>query len=943
MTTVQDRSHESIINDTLARLLRDRLGFSAVAETLREGGRPDIIVRLPQKAPVVLEIEVEPASTVVADALSRLGMEIDGHKVQNVFAIAVPARIRTVSQQYLYDELGAATLEWQEWSTDGSFGPKYKGNFLEVGDAVSRASAPFVGFYEALLTLERGVEQAGARLYESPGTVARVAKVFGIEPGDESAKMAALVIINAMIFQERLADTESVYRTLGSTVRNGVYSRNLLLEIWDSILAVDYYPIFGMARAVVQELSQFEAAEVLKECAETAEELIGTGAVGRHDLAGYIFNRLVNERKLFAAFYTSIPASVLLAGLALSPERWARVDWSSSDEVAKLRVVDPACGTGTLLLASYRQIVQNRAVSGVASNAETSLHRALVEETIFGADVVQAAIHLTAASLAAMSPTVRFDKMQLHTLRFGKYEEEQIKLGSLDWLEVPEIQSFFSATEEQVGPMTGTGALVARPRADLVITNPPYTRRGADGGKVEAIAKVFSVPEGDSSLAKRTSELLRDSPANLRGGHGTSFLVLADRLINPGGTIAFVLPATSLFGEQWKGIRQMLAERYSVDFVVSSHAPESTSLSFDTSIAEILLVARKLKADEESSGRARFINIWRPLNQETEALALTKVINSLASVPVIRSDGPPMGGTPLMVGGEQWGEIVDGPVGTDSWTAARWKNAATNQFARSLELGELWNEYGSEIAGNVPVAPMGEVCNVGPQHRKIHGSIGVFQTCISGWDEQAQFPAMWHFKSSVYQSVNVVPNAHLIPRPLGGHEFIWSQSGTLQITCDVRYNAQSIMAAQTNERALGARSWHSLIVSEPERLARENALCLWCNSSLGLFLHANHANRTQYGRGLGNMGMLESMLTLDVRQFTDWQLQAAGAIWRDFQNRKFLPFYQCAVDPARIELDERMVREVLGLGEDAVASVARIRTLLASDPSIHGSKDPELG
>lgn len=91
------------------------------------------------------------------------------------------------------------------------------------------------------------------------------------------------------------------------------------------------------------------------------------------------------------------------------------------------------------------------------------------------------------------------------------------------------------------------------------------------------------------------------------------------------------------------------------------------------------------------------------------------------------------------------------------------------------------------------------------------------------------------------------------------------------------------------------------------------------------------------------MGMLESMLTLDVRQFTDWQLQAAGAIWRDFQNRKFLPFYQCAVDPARIELDERMVREVLGLGEDAVASVARIRTLLASDPSIHGSKDPELG
>ena len=38
----------------------------------------------------------------------------------------------------------------------------------------------------------------------------------------------------------------------------------------------------------------------------------------------------------------------------------------------------------------------------------------------------------------------------------------------------------------------------------------------------------------------------------------------------------------------------------------------------------------------------------------------------------------------------------------------------------------------------------------------------------------------------------------------------------------------------------------------------------------------------------------------------------------------------------------RIARDLLGLGEDALASVARLRTLLASDPSIHGSKKPEL-
>ena len=88
--------------------------------------------------------------------------------------------------------------------------------------------------------------------------------------------------------------------------------------------------------------------------------------------------------------------------------------------------------------------------------------------------------------------------------------------------------------------------------------------------------------------------------------------------------------------------------------------------------------------------------------------------------------------------------------------------------------------------------------------------------------------------------------------------------------------------------------------------------------------------------------MLQSMYTLNVHKLAGWQLNAANAIWQDFQERQFLPFYQCAVDGNRIELDERIVRELLGLGDDAVATVARIRTLLASDPSIHGSKEPAL-
>ncbi len=107
--TDNDRSHESVINDTLARFLRERCGLSAVGETLHDGRRPDIIVRL-SEGPVILETELEPALTVEADALSRLGMEIDGQRIQNVFAVTVPERLRSASQLHLYERMAGATL-----------------------------------------------------------------------------------------------------------------------------------------------------------------------------------------------------------------------------------------------------------------------------------------------------------------------------------------------------------------------------------------------------------------------------------------------------------------------------------------------------------------------------------------------------------------------------------------------------------------------------------------------------------------------------------------------------------------------------------------------------------------------------------------------------------------------------------------------------------------
>lgn len=152
-------------------------------------------------------------------------------------------------------------------------------------------------------------------------------------------------------------------------------------------------------------------------------------------------------------------------------------------------------------------------------------------------------------------------------------------------------------------------------------------------------------------------------------------------------------------------------------------------------------------------------------------------------------------------------------------------------------------------------------------------------------------------------------------------------------------------AVRTQARLLGVRAWYTITIPGPdevERSRREIACALWAYSTLGLLLHADHANQAMHGRGTGSKTILEGLPILDVNSMETWQLEAAEAVWRDLANREFESFHRCAIDPVRIELDRRVVCEILGLDNHAEDTVKRLRLLLASEPSIHGSKDPEL-
>ncbi len=110
---------EHTINDALAELLRgtrrawrdEKVVTSEDTGQLKDtSGRPDILVIEPNVCPVVIETEVVPATTVEAEALSRLGaqMRTTGRRILSSLAVRLPDRLRKKYGNALEKDLASA-------------------------------------------------------------------------------------------------------------------------------------------------------------------------------------------------------------------------------------------------------------------------------------------------------------------------------------------------------------------------------------------------------------------------------------------------------------------------------------------------------------------------------------------------------------------------------------------------------------------------------------------------------------------------------------------------------------------------------------------------------------------------------------------------------------------------------------------------------------------
>ena len=109
----------------------------------------------------------------------------------------------------------------------------------------------------------------------------------------------------------------------------------------------------------------------------------------------------------------------------------AAFDWSNADAIANLRIGDFACGTGALLSAVYEQIAARHERAGGDSAA---LHPAMMEEVLYGCDVMPSAAHITSATLSGAQPTVGYGQSRIYTMPYGRQSDGSVAIGSLELL-----------------------------------------------------------------------------------------------------------------------------------------------------------------------------------------------------------------------------------------------------------------------------------------------------------------------------------------------------------------------------------------------------------------------------------------------------------------------------------------------------------------------------
>lgn len=962
--------------------------------------QPDVLVTEAGSPPLVIESEVHPARTVEVDAKSRLGKVLSdgGHLLETAIAVRIPLRFREAAPGPELEKEWARARDLEFCVLNGrkeSAAVRFPVSGWVSGDLRELAAATFLANLQAFEVeglvglLENGVSDAANRLDSryprgSAPTNRIAAALNQIDDNKRGTRrMATTIVANALIFQFALGGHTFSGTSGQVTVRDpnqlrgqspsGSLTPSDVLEEWRRILTVNYWPIFDIARQVIEPLDVVTASGVLELLAATAEQLHIRGVTKSHDLVGTVFQRLIADREFLATFYTTPTAAALLASLALPmAPALGGADWAEAETVASLSIGDFACGTGTLLSAAYSRVSLLHELHGGDAG---KLHSQMIAHALTGCDVLPSAVHLTASMLAGIHPTERIIGTKLLCMPYGKQSAGPggYSLGSLDLATGQDaLPTMQHSTPEQVTGLRASANInpVAVPNEsfDLVIMNPPFIRPTNHEGTRSnvpnpAFAAFGADPAEQKALAAqakrikrlwpkpRPGETLVQSPVDGNAGMASHFIALGHIKARPGATVAMVLPLSAVIGKSWQKSRMLWRRSYADILVVTiaAAAVRDKSFSADTHMAECLVIARR---SGSGSTRAVFLVLNPPPKSTLEATMIATSLRAEVKANGLRRlEDPPNGGTPIRIGDDVLGQALDAPIGMEgSWHIAGIDDLALAQTCHQLAQGVIWLPGMTESeTDRVPTTRLGDIARRGPVHRDINGAAFRGPFDIENTVSPAPtYPVLWNHEAARERQMLVEPDSEGKVRMTGERKSqervnesaarIWSTATRAHYNLDFQLNSQSLTVAMTERPAIGGRAWPSVVFESRDQ---EKGFAIWANSTLGILCHWWQANRQQAGRATTTITAIPELPTLDIAALSPGQLSAASRVFDDLKFQHMLPANELDRDPVRHELDRRLLDDVLGLSPDLASPngpLDLLRRKFAAESSVHGGK-----
>ena len=752
-----------------------------------------------------------------------------------------------------------------------------------------------------------GVVKSVSRVLEEEHLEGPIAEALDLLTEDAGGakgvcRIGTLLLANACLLEQRLREIPELRFMLGPDRVGGADSpRGELQRTWQRILNRDYAPVFRPALKVLDAIGNGAAAEAaVNELHEAGNRLAQSLGTLGYDYAGPLYHRILGTAKSDGAYYTNNLSAVMLARLALTDDF---TDWSNPEAIAKLRILDPACGTGTLLMAALQAVKAQAARTGAAGPDDPHLHRELVENVLCGLDINAHATQLAACNLTLGAPTVDYRRMNVWMMPHGPQPDGTVRAGSLELLTAAESADTLhgllhprrSMHELDAEHVDAESQIDFEPKdLDLVIMNPPFTDNQKRARKFGQ-ATVKRMQAREAEIQAETSR--RDPQAGnaiTSNSISTMFTPLAEKILaRDRGVLAKIIPVTACTAASGGAEHRFLADRFHIERIVTSHDPKRPNFSENTGIHEALLIARRTNAEADKP--TEFVSLAKMpgMNREPRA-AIAETLDALEAI--------------LSGQHDDWGRACHWPakhVRAGDWTPAQWFDSTLAEEVRVLESSPL-------------LEPVGQRYHVGPEGRRIQDAY-----TVGNVGEPGAVPGFHSLSSKIRRTLNGTPDVYYVPKVSKTTLAARYQEAKAHVLVAMKHDtiAGRLTGLWTSEPSFG---WWVPVAVDDEETAK--ALVAWWNSTpVRLMLFNRRARKLTYPTW-----QLAHLREIRIPQPNNPAWRILLQAFKQVENVELLPMRNAESCPARQILDDAAAA-VLGISAD---SVADWRRRLAMEPTI---------